>query len=403
MTLQPTHGTTVGARIKARRRFLGLSVRVVAARAGISHSHLSRLENGQCEASNRFHLARIAEALKCRTDHLTGVVVPVGSDAAETSAAVYAAVHAILTSDLEFPPAGPGSAGTEQQLTARVDDVVELRKACDYAALIRRVPALVADLYAATVGPHRQAALAGLVRVNEAASFAVRFTGDPRSATIASDRARQAALALGDPVLIAFGDWARAHAALGCGLHDRSAQITGKAIAELDRAGGDDTSGRLEMLGMLHLTYAFSLAGAGLLRDYSAPLAEARRLAARTGETDTLALMFGPLNLRLWELAITADAGDPNDALPIVEQVDPMRIASASRQCTFFIDAGRVMAALSNPDQAVRLLERAERIAPQRVHGDPIVVEHVRGLLDTVRRQAVGTRLRGLAQRVGVS
>lgn len=400
MTLQIAE-TSVGDRIRARRHQLGLSLRVVADRAQMTHTSLSRMERGLYGTSDRFVLARLAEALHCHVDLLTGIVVPGGADAAETNAAAYDAVRAILTCDLEFAPPPADRYAPAALLTERVNDVVRMRKACDYTTMIRRLPALVTTLYEATAGPDRALALSGLVRVTEAASFAVRFTGDPRSATIASDRSRQAAAALGDPVLMSFGEWARAHSALGCGLHERAAQITAKAISELDAAG--DAPGRLEMLGMLHLTHAFALAGAGRLGDYTAPLDEARILAGLTGETDTFALMFGPMNLRLWELAITADAGDPNAAFPLIRDTNPMAIDSASRQCTFYIDAARVLAKLNNVDQAVRFLETAERIAPQRVHGDPIVVEQVRVLLDAVRRKAVSTRLRGLAGRVGVA
>lgn len=391
----------VGDRIRARRQYLGLNLRTAAGLAGISHTTLSRIENGGQPASNRFHLARIAEALSCHVDFLAGVVVPGGKAGAETAAAVYEAVRAILTCDLEFQPAPVDRLAPAAALTEWVDDVVRMRKACEYSAMVRRLPALVRALYEATTGPDRAVALDGLVRVNEAASFAVRFTGDPRSATIASDRSRQAAQLLGDPVLLAFGEWARAHSALGCGLHDRAVLITGKAISDLDAAA--HRPGRLEMLGMLHLTNAFALVGAGRHRDFAAPLQAARALAAQTGETDTFGLMFGPLNLRLWELAITADGGDPLDALPIIGDTDVTQIDSASRQATFYIDAGRVLSSLGEFDRSVRMIETAERIAPERVHGDPLVVENVRHLLDSVRRRATSTRLRGLAGRVGVA
>lgn len=390
-----------GQRIRARRLFLGMSQRRAADLAGISHSTLSRIEGGELSANNRFVLASLARVLHCHVDFLTGVMVPGGKDAAEVSTAVYDAVHTILTCDLEFAPRPAHPLRPAAELAGRVDDIVTMRKACDFTTLVRRLPLLVTALYDATTGPDRAQALDGLVRVNEAASFAVRFTGDPRAATICSDRARQAAQLLGDPVLSAFGEWARAHSALGCGLHDRTEQIANKAIADLDGCG--DAPGRLEMLGMLYLTSAFASVGAGRRGDGEAAMDEARQLAARTGETDTFGLMFGPLNVRLWEVAEIADGGDPLDAVPIIADTNVLAIDSLSRQSAFFVDAGRVFQSLGHLDKAVQMLETAERIAPQRVHGDPFVVEAVRGLLETVRRQATTTRLRGLAARVGVA
>lgn len=401
MTLKETD-EGIGERIRARRLDLGVSLRAVAGQAQISHSTLSRIENGKTPASNRFELARIAAALHCHTDVLTGVVVPGGKDRVALIAATYDTVHALLDSDLEFPvePAA-GQPVPIQRLREQVDGAITRRQRCDYTALTRQLPQLVRWLYQATAGPDRAEALGMLVRVAEAASFAVRYTGDPRNAVIASDRARQAAVELGDPVLLSFGEWARAHSALGCGLHERAVQIARKALTQLDAAPA--APGRLEMLGMLYLTLAFSLVGADRTGDAEAPLAEAAVLAERTGETDTLALMFGPTNLRLWELAIITDGGDPVDALPIIAETNPLIIPSQSRQVCFYTDAARTLARLGQYDRAVKFFEVAEGVAPQRVHGDPIVIESVRGLLETVRQRAVSHRLRGLAQRVGAA
>lgn len=391
----------VGDRIHERRLQLGKSLREVAEQAGISHATLSRIEHHQVTASNRFALAGIAEALKCPVEHLTGVVVPGGPDRGEISAAVYDTARALIAADLDFAPRPTADLAPIDVLTDRVAAAVDMRQRCAYADLARRLPALIRDLYDATSGPDWQQALRMLSRVAESASFALRYLGDPSAATIASDRARQAALVLNDPVLLSYGEWARAHSALGCGLYDRSVLITEKAVHALDTVG-TDVPGRLAMLGMLHLTLAFSMVGAGRYGDAQTPLGEARALAERTGETDTLALMFGPTNVKLWELAIITDGGDPVDAIPLIGSTDPTIIASPSRQVCFYTDAARALAKAGEYDRATVFFETGERIAPQRMHGDPIIVEAVRGLVDTARHNAVSTRLRGLASRVGV-
>lgn len=399
MTLKVTDDGA-GARIHARRLERGSTLRQTAGLAGISHTTLARIEKGELPATNRFQLAAIAQALKCSVDFLTGVVVPGGPRAAEISAATYDGVHALLDADLEFEPAA-GELTPIAGLTDRVAGLIDLRQRCAYADLARRLPALVADLYRATTGPDRAPALGMLVRVAEAASFAVRYLGDPRSASIASDRARQAAVELGDPIMLAFGEWARAHSALGCGLHERAVLIAAKGLRHLD--GVDDRPGRLEMLGMLHLTSAFALVGAGRYADAQAPLDEAEQLAEHTGETDTLALMFGPTNVRLWRLAILTDGGDPVDAYPLIGSTNPLIIPAPTRQVCFYTDSARLLAKAGDPDQAVKFFEAGERIAPERMHGDPIIVEAVRDLVENARRRAVSTRLRGLASRVGVA
>lgn len=391
---------TVGERIRDRRELLGLSMRTAADRAGINHGTLGRIERGDNPATNRFIIANIAAALKCSTDHLTGVATPGGKDGAAITAAAHDTIRTLITADLDFPYDGPDRDAPITQLAGHVDSAIAMRQACDYAGLTRRLPDLISRLYAATAGADRQQALRMLVRVAEAASFAVRYTGQPASANIAADRCRQAALLTEDPVLIGFGEWARAHAALGCGLAGRAAQIAGRGAAQLGAApaGG----GRDEILGMLHLTTAFGLVGSGRQADAVAALTEASVLAQHTGETDTLALMFGPTNVRLWEMAMLVDGGDPLEAMRVAGEVNPMIIASASRQATYFLDQGRCLGVLREGDRAVRALETAEKIAPQRVHGDPITVAVIRDLFDQAHRRSVGVRLRGLAERSGV-
>lgn len=400
MTMKPADDR-VGERIRHRRHTLGKPLRVIAGIAGISHSTLSRMERGEIPCDNRFTLARLATALHCPVDYLTGVHIPGGPAGALTTAATHETVRALITADLEFPPAATGQATPIATLTEHTATVVDMRKACRYADMSRTLPGLVHNLYQATAGPDRGQALRLLVQVAEAASFAVRYTGQPAAASIAADRSLQAAQLTEDPILIGFGEWARAHAALGCGLHDRSALITARAITDLHHA--PEQPGRPEMLGMLHLTHAFSLIGTGRRGDAVDALTEASTLAQHTGETDTLALMFGPLNCRLWELAIITDGGDPVDAIPLLADTNPMLIPSKSRQSAFYVDAGRLLAKTGDGDRATRMLETAERIAPERVHGDPIVVETVRGLLDAAHRRAVSTRLRGLAERIGAA
>lgn len=391
----------IGQRIRARRQQRGLSLRVAAGLAGIDYSTLGRIERGENPATNRFTLAAIARVLKCPVDYLTGVAVPSGPDGPGTVGATYDTVRALITADLEFEPDPADQPTPIDQLHEEVAEAIALRQACDYGTLTRRLPLLVSRLYAATAGADRDRALRMLVRVTEAASFAVRYTGQPAAASIAADRCRQAAELTGDPVLIAFGEWARAHAAFGCGLNDRAAKIAGKAADQLAPAGG--VAGRDEVLGMLHLSTAFGLVGAGRADDAGAPLAEATDLAGRTGETDTLALMFGPTNVKLWQMAIQVDGGDPNDAMRLAGGTNPMLIPSASRQATFYLDTGRCLGLLGETDRAVQAIETAERIAPQRVVGDPIVVETVRDLLGQAHRRSVGLRLRGLSERVGVA
>ncbi len=51
----------------------------------------------------------------------------------------------------------------------------------------------------------------------------------------------------------------------------------------------------------------------------------------------------------------------------------------------------------------MRFLLTAERLAPQHVHTSAVAQETTRALLERSRRQAGGTELRGLAERLRVA
>jgi hypothetical protein len=53
--------------------------------------------------------------------------------------------------------------------------------------------------------------------------------------------------------------------------------------------------------------------------------------------------------------------------------------------------------------QAVEALQRAEQLAPQRIHTSPFIRETVTELLRRARRDAGGRELRGMAYRMGLA
>jgi hypothetical protein len=69
----------------------------------------------------------------------------------------------------------------------------------------------------------------------------------------------------------------------------------------------------------------------------------------------------------------------------------------------FYADAARAYSRLRGRDRdAIRYLLIAERLAPQHVHTSALARETTRALLERSRRQAGGTELRGLCERMRV-
>jgi len=394
-----TLNQSIGERIRARRKLLGISVRLAADRAGIHHSTWSRIETGRMGADNRYTLAAIAAALKCSTTEITGgPVAPVDRATAQAQASVPSMRLALIETDLTEPswaPPAPIALLVREELLIR-----DLRARCDYVGASRRTGETLRALHAATFGPDRPEALRLLIQVCDTISFVLRHIGYPAETWLAAERAQQAAEMLDDPVMLGLAAWTRANAAMSCGSYQRTLAIAERGVDDLMAAASD--TGYAEVLGQLHLTCANALAGMGRLTEAIERLRAAEALASRVGDTDTFGLMFGPANIAFWHVCMETDGGDPGRAVALARDVNPLAVASPSRQAAFFLDTARALAHSDNDKQAVRMILAAERIAPQKVHSAPLVAELVRSLLQQTKSRAVDAELRGICERIGL-
>ena len=400
MTPRPTADPSIGERIRARRLRRGWSIRYAASRAGVSHATWSRIERGLQAADNRFTLADIAGALECSPADLAGAPVPAADRAA---AAAQAGVHgirqALVDADLTEPSARPAPPVAELARTLALTDT--LRQACDYSGAARLTPDLLRNLHAAAAGPERPAALRLFCDATFIASSVLRNLGHPAEAWLGAERCRDAAEATGDPVLRGYAAYARAGAANACGSYDRGLALAERAVGELRGHAG--RPGGAAVLGSLLLICAYAGRGGKRLDASRAWTAEAAALAERTGETTTMGLFFGPTNVGIWRIGIEADGGDPGRAAQIARATNPAVIPAGFRQVFYYADTARALARLRGRDrEAVRFLLTAERLAPQHVHTSAMAQETTRALLERSRREAGGTELRGLCERMGV-
>jgi hypothetical protein len=261
------------------------------------------------------------------------------------------------------------------------------------------LPGVLRELHAHTHGHGRREALRLLVRTADACSFVMRYLGYPGEAWLASNRSRDAAVVLEDPVMLGLSAWSLGHSATGCGAYGRALRIAQTAAADLDpRTNITDAP---EMLGQLQMLAAFCHLALGD-RDQAEEWArESAAIAQRTGDTSTLGLNFGPTNANMWWISMEVDGGDPGKAVEIASRTNPSPV-TVSRQTAFYADTGRALARIGRDAEAIRMLLNAERLAPQRVHSSPLVRETTRLLLDRAQRRAGGPELRGLCERMGL-
>jgi hypothetical protein len=165
----------------------------------------------------------------------------------------------------------------------------------------------------------------------------------------------------------------------------------------LDRALGDaqqlttmrdgDTLGA-ETFGLLHLMGAHFAARNRDAVTATAHLDEATRVAMLTGECNGLRQHFGSTNVAVWRVAIGAELGQGPAAAERVERepIDLDILHSKDRIAALHFDLARcwTQAEGDRDNEAIRHLDMADRLAPQRLRNDPIA----RDLVVTLDRRA---------------
>ncbi|MGH3979189.1 MAG: helix-turn-helix domain-containing protein [Pseudonocardiaceae bacterium] len=380
----------IGRRAGMIRRRRGLSQDVVAGLAGISKQYVSMLEGGKRRFVRRGLLEDLAGALGCSVVDLTGEpYLAVDRATADALAAMPELAVALYeptpTSDISARP-----------VTRLVHAVAQANEHCEetrYALACRDLPALLTELaaHAATGnGDTRRAALAGLMEGCVVAFGATRHLGRTELAIQAAWRAQEAAGLLGDPALTGFATLIRASAFSRLGARRAAAGVLADAFAaiepEVDPTGHDTQAA--EACGVMHLLSAQLAARDGRADDADARIAEAAALASATGERNTLQWHFGPANVTAWSLSIAVET---QRGPGVAERIDANlpQAASAGRRSRLHLDLARgyAQAEGARDAEAIRHLDTADRIAPQRIRNDPIARELVADLNQRARRR----------------
>jgi transcriptional regulator with XRE-family HTH domain len=383
---------TIGERARKIRCRRGLSLEVVGGLARISGPYLSMLERGLRGFNRRGLIEDLADALGCSVADLTGQPY-LAAD--RQSAVVSAAVTEISTAlhDVTLDDVPDISARPLAQLTS----AAALAHACaddaGYGLAGQGLAALLVELHVQAVtgdSGTRRTALTALVEACKVAYILAKRTGRIELAGIAAQRGLDAAWRAERPDLAALMEMNRVSTLIGVGAHRRGRLVCAEALRDISALPGPtehDTT-TAEACGMLHLTTALIAARDGRTGDAATHLAEARSLAAHTGERNHLRYHFGPTNVAAWELGLAVEAGTG----PVVAErlaaapIDLSVFGSKGRAAYVHFDLARAWAQAdgSHDGEAVRALDTADRLAPVRVRNDPIA----RDLVLTLDRRA---------------
>jgi len=386
---------SIGERIQARRDLRRWSIRYAASRAGIAHTTWSRIERGELR-TDRYMVADIAAALECSITDLTGQ--PYSPADRQLEAAHIAAERlwqAMMALPLDEPPAAGAQAAGGLQREAEL--IRDLYARTDYAGALGRLVGLVPVLHTAAHGPEAAAALTAAVQVYGVGMGALLNLGHPAYAWLAAQRCTEAAQRLDDPAALAVAAVNRGRVSSHTGAFAPARSTVERAADELDRH--TDGPAALDVLGFTHLARAHHATG---MRDQDAAaehLAEAARLAERTGETEAWDLQWGPRNVGLWTVSHQIDTGRPGEA---VETAAGLNVATlpAVRTVYLYTDLARALTDVRRDDEAIRMLMTAERVAPQHTRSSAAARETARALLHKARRASA---VQGLCERMGVA
>ncbi|HET9256185.1 MAG TPA: helix-turn-helix transcriptional regulator [Pseudonocardiaceae bacterium] len=386
---------TIGRRLRQIRNARNKTLVVVAGLAGMSKSHLQRIETGEIALDRRSEIVALARALEVAPSELTSMPMPAPANGHQDTATIEIrhVLQAVIVRAVN------GQVQTTEQLSARVRAIGELRQRCAYREMGAALPSLIADLHTSIAGGRDDARLlhlAVLLHVLGTQTYLhiVRAPDDLR--LVAASLANDAAERLGDPVSLGVAAFGFSNVLLASG----SFVLADTVVRRAGVTPGADA----ELAGMLALSTSLTAAADRRPAEVAAALDYAADLAGHTGEGNRFFLSFGPTNVTLWRIGAALEAGDYARTVSLAETVTPERIRASSRRAGYWMSYGRALARIRRREQeAVLALRRAETISPDEARRNPFVREVLAQLRGRVRRDSpAGRELQKMAHRFGL-
>ncbi len=387
----------IGRRLRQIRQARRKSLRVIAGLAGISASHLYRIETGERPLDSLTLILALADALQVAPSDLITLPVPAPGNG-PTDGAINAVRLALLAVGHNRPG---GQAQPVEVVRERVATVVDAYGRCDRNGVVgATLPGLIRDLHTSIAAGRDVAELLDLAVLlhSQATVGWLRVVGgslDLRSQ--AAELARRAAAERNTPQALGLAAWGGMYVLVMAGAVDL-------AHAELNAVRVPTASPEsAQLAGMLALCQAFLAMAESRQGDVAAPLELASELAQRTGEVNAYGLGFGPQEVGQWRARTAMEVADHEQAARVAEglaaQTHPLR----SRQADYWVTYGRALARLrGRRNDAVHALRNAELILPHYVQRDPLVRDVLAELYPHARDDAIGRELRGMAFRAGL-
>ncbi|GLW65923.1 transcriptional regulator [Actinomadura rubrobrunea] len=396
--------TSIGARLRALRRWRGMSLDELAGLSGLSKSHLSRVERGLRALDRRSHIAALANALRVSEKDLAGGPHLTPDPVQAAPHATIPALRTALTVNTLTSPA----VDRARPLAELVEEMGRIgRSKYKHVEVGEKLPDLIGELHVHACAPADEAAhrlaLETLIEAFQSATFISRDLGHDDLASIAAIRAAEVAALLDDPITTGKAATLRIHT-----LPPQAREVA-LAFAEKTADALEPHARRglgAQVAGMV--TLAASMTATVLYKYDRAEhwIEQADDLADRVPDTPGVNWgAFSKTNVGVWKVALATERSAPSgEILRLAEAVDEERLTSRrGRHAAFLADVGRGLARDPRTrDEAAAWLLRAEKTAPHKIRNSAAVAETVTVMLQQAKRASVSRELRGMAARMGI-
>lgn len=374
------------------------SQQVIADLAGMSKSHLSRIERGE-RSPTLEEIGALAAALQISTSDLTRLPVPAPANG-HTDSTIEGVRLALDAIDVGHP------GGLVLPVVVLRDQVAQIhaqRRACRFAEVATDLPGLIRDLHTtlATGADHGELLeLAVYLHVHVTRPWLGHAAAPADLQRRVVFLARRLAQERDDVSTLAVAGFAVAGRLLTGGAFELGrAELDSLALPPVTA----DTAG---LVCALTTTRALAAVLGGRPGDAAAPMDTAAEVAERfgaTGDTDPLGFVHAPADVGIERMWLALHAKEPDQAVSIAGNVHPESHPFRLGQAQYWLHYGCALAQLrGRHDDAVRALRTAEDIQPTKVRRDVMVRNTLAVLVRHSRRDAIGQELRDMARRAGL-
>ncbi|WP_416983567.1 helix-turn-helix domain-containing protein [Streptomyces sp. T028] len=389
----PTRASTggIGIRIQEVAALRGYSLRELGRRANVSPAMLSRIINGQRQASPSI-VSAVARALSVSISVLHGQPYIHQLQADQLDRLITPISMALDDWDI---PLGEGDPPPRLlgDLRAAVAELERMRARAEYIEIARELPSLLAEVNAhvLTQRPGHALEQAAWLQAELCRTVYVvgRQIGFMDLARLALSRMGVSAPQSGDPRQVAIERWDRAQLMADAARHDRGILLVQQALRDLDDDGHQATKA---VRGALHLKAAILSSRRGDSAGADEWLTAAGEIAEETGETRDYGLVFGPVNVVIHAMSASSDRDKHARALEKARKVRLPDDYPEARAGHYWVDRARAETWTAKHEDAFKSLGQARKAAPQQTRYHPGVHETVATLL-RARTRAPGDLL----------